>query len=699
MHRNLLTTALASFFVIASAAANELKTPIVKLETLQERAARHQALLQLPRFAPDAKSVRDEMSQAITRANTELDKIGALNPANVTFENTVRALDDLSFEIGKVGNRIYLAKETSPEAAIREAGTEAIKQLEEWTVGITYREDDYRRAGLHLPRAQRDEIERLRKELAALATDFDSNVTAAQLPVRFTKADLDGVPESFLTRPGVKTGEDEYTVMANITWHFVTVMENARKEAARQRLKTARYSLAKDENLPLLQKIVELRDRVAGLLGYSSWADYQIEPKMAGKAANATEFLEKLRRGLEPKFAEEMERFRKLKAEESGDPDARLHLWDWRYYSNQLKKSQYAVDAEALRAYFPYERTLAGMFKIFEKIFRIRIEKLDPPERWVPDVELYAVSDSETGEPLGLFYLDMFPREGKYGHFAQFGLIEGKRLPDGRYHRPVVALICNFPPPEEDRPSLLSHQEVETLFHEFGHALHSIFTRANHVRFSGTSVPRDFVEAPSQMLENWVWDRKVLDTFAGDYRDPSKKIPTEILDQMKAARLATIGTFYRRQLAMGLLDLGLHTKVKAGKTDAPSASAPSVNAASSETRASNRCCDVRELSNRILSEVFLPVPEDSAFVAYFGHLTGYDAGYYGYAWADAIAADLATVFEKSPQGYFDSTAGLRLREEIYAPGNAREVTVSIQKFLGRETSIQPFLESIGIKTP
>jgi thimet oligopeptidase len=394
---------------------------------------------------------------------------------------------------------------------------------------------------------------------------------------------------------------------------------------------------------------------------------------MAKTAAAAQDFLEKLKAGLQPKFEAELKEFQALKAKDTATPDAKIQVWDWRYYHNQYKKEKFTVDAEKLKVYFPYERTLAGMFAIYERIFGLRIEPVEAPAKWVPDLQFYAVSDATTSQPLGLFYLDMFPREGKYNHFAQFGLIEGKLLANGKYQRPVVALICNFPPPSPDQPSLLPHRDVETLFHEFGHALHSILTMAQRARFSGTSVPRDFVEAPSQMLENWVWDKKVLDSFAGDYRNPSEKIPAELIAKLKEAKLATEGTFYRRQLSFGLLDLALHMQIRHGaKTD---------------------CV---KLSNRVLSEVFLPVPEDTAFVAYFGHLTGYDAGYYGYAWADAIAADLATVFEKSPKGFFDESAGRRLRDEIYAPGDSREVDISIERFLGRPRSIEPFLRKVGI---
>ena len=205
--------------------------------------------------------------------------------------------------------------------------------------------------------------------------------------------------------------------------------------------------------------------------------------------------------------------------------------------------------------------------------------------------------------------------------------------------------------------------------------MHSILTRAKYGRFSGTSVPRDFVEAPSQMLENWVWDKKVLDSFAADYRDPSKKIPADILAKLKEAKLATEGTRYRRQLSFGLMDLALHTQIH-----------------------DSNAAEALPLSNKVLSEVFLPMVPDTAFVAYFGHLMGYDAGYYGYAWADAIAADMATVFEQSPERL------LRLRPpaaacatEIYEPGDSRDVNVSIEKFLGRQRSLEPFLKKIGIE--
>jgi thimet oligopeptidase len=688
-------------FMTTSIIAAEPKTQTDPLQDFKKRADKFHSIISLPQFETTTNDVSATVKQTIANGNTALDIIGALKPNQVTLKNTIQALDDAEYQIGLAANRLSLIKETSTNAALRDAATDAIKELEEWSVGLDYREDvyhaikafadtkpklkgehekllsetmrDYRRAGLELPKAERDEVERMRKELSRLTTDFDSNITKAQKAVKFTKSELDGVPADFLEQ--TKTGNDEYAVMANITWHYLTVMDNAKSEDTRKKLLIEHDNLARAENIPLMEKILPLRDDIAKKLGYKSWADYQTEVKMVKNAVTAIDFLQKLKIGLQPKFDAELNEFRKLKVKETGDANAQIKIWDWRYYSNQLKKEKYTVDAEQLRVFFPYQRVLDGMFSIYQNIFGLKFEPVEAPYKWIGDLQLYAVSDSKTGEPLGLFYLDMFPREGKYHHFAQFGIIEGKLLPNGKYQRPTVALICNFPSPGKDKPSLLSHQDVETLFHEFGHAMHSIVTRAKYGRFSGTSVPRDFVEAPSQMLENWVWDKKVLDSFAADYRDPTKKIPAEILSKLKEAKLATEGTRYRRQLSFGLMDLTLHSQIE-----------------------DNNAKEALPLSNKVLSDVFLPLAPDTAFVAYFGHLMHYDAGYYGYAWADAIAADMATVFEDSPKGYYDQTTGHRLRTEIYEPGDSRDVNISIEKFLGRPRSIAPFLKKIGIET-
>jgi thimet oligopeptidase len=685
---------LASGLVVSAA---EMKTA----DDFRGAATKANAVLTIPDWEQTPEAVATAMKNAIAKANAALDQIGAQDSGKVTFKSTVVALDDLTYEASLAANRATLIKETNTNPAMRTAAENAVKAFQDWAVGVDYREDvykaikafadthpklsgedekllketlrDYRRAGLELPPDKRKEVEGLRKELSKVGTDFETNIVKSNAPVMFSKADLDGLPESFFASPSIKTGDDVYTVMANVTWQFNTVQENAKNEATRKQLYIVRETLAKDKNVPLLNQMLELRNEIALRLGYKSWDDYQTEVKMAKSGMNAEKYINDLVTGIQPKFDSEIAELQKLKAADTNDPKARIMVWDWRYYSNQRDKQKYDVDKEALRAYFPFQKVLDGMFNIYQSIFGLKFEKIVAPHKWVDDLQLYVVTDSATGEPLGMFYLDMFPREGKFNHFAQFVIISGKLLPNGKYQRPTVALLCNFPPASGDAPSLMTHQDVETLFHEFGHALHSIVTRAKYGRFAGTNVPGDFVEAPSQMLQNWVWDKKVLDTFAADYRDPSKKIPAEIVKKLNDAKLADAGVLYRRQFAFASLDLALH-----------------------DPHPEEMPYDSVAISNPILEKVFLPIDPSTTFVSYFGHLNGYDAGYYGYAWADAIAANMATVFEKAKDGYLDKQAGMKLRREIYEPGDSRDVNESIEKFLGRKQSIEPFLKKIGI---
>ena len=697
----------SSFLLVLGLALGARAENLKSIDSYSDAVAKANARLTIPDWPETPEAVETSAKEAIKRGNAALDAIGRLDRKKVTFQNAVVALDDLAYEANNFGNKATIIKQANTDPKMRAAAEKAVKAMNDWFVGIDYREDvyksikafaetnpqltgedkklldetmrDYRRAGLALPSEKRKEVEQLRKQLAKLGTDFDTNIANAKRPVVFTKAELEGMPEDFLSKPGIKTGDDAYTVLANVTWQFNAVEENAKSEATRKKIYIARETLAEDKNVPLLNQMLTLRNKIALRLGYKSWDDFQTEPRMAKTGAAAQKYIDDLVAGIEPKFAAELSELQKMKQLDTQPSEGgafaapRINIWDWRYYQNQLKKQKFAVDAEALRNFFPFQKVLDGMFAIYQRIFGLKFEQIAVPYKWIDDLQLWAVSDAASGEPLGLFYLDMFPRDGKYNHFAEFEIIGGKLLPDGKYQRPTVTLLCNFPPATADKPSLLSHTEVETLFHEFGHVLHTITTRAKYGRFAGTHVPTDFVEAPSQMLQNWVWDKNVLDSFAADYREPSKKIPGDTIQKMKDAKLATAGVFYRRQFAFASLDLALHGP-----------------------HPENAPYDCVAISNPILEKVFLPIDPSTTFVSYFGHLNGYDAGYYGYAWADAIAADMATVFESAPEGYFDQQAGMRLRNEIYAMGDSRDVNESIEKFLGRKQSVQPFLKKIGI---
>ncbi|HVZ66351.1 MAG TPA: M3 family metallopeptidase [Lacunisphaera sp.] len=697
----LFVALLAPLFALTAARAE----PAARLADYQALAAKAKQHLELPTYPVTAAEVRAQADRAIKTADAELAALAAQDPAKLNFSNTFAAFDAITAKVTDAYLVIGTVAESAVDKDMRDAANEMSVKLQEWGVGLDYRDDlyralkkvadskpqldpeeqrnlneqmrTYRRAGLALPTEERANVERLRKDLAGLNTQFAVNINEARAPMDFTAEELAGMPQSFLDSPGIRQPDGHYRVMVNVTWQYQAVEENADSADVRHRVMVTRYRLAREANLPVLSKLVALRADIAQRLGYKNWADYQTETRMAKNGATALKFEEDLVAGLQPKYEAEVEALRQLKAKATGQPDAKLERWDVRYYTNKLKKEKYNVDAEALRVYFPYQATLEGMFAIYQKIFGLKFVAIEPPYVWAPGVQLYVVLDAKSSVPMGAFYLDMFPREGKFNHFACFPQKSGGWMKSGEYDLPVETLLCNFPVPSGDKPSLLKHSDVETLFHEFGHVMHGIMSRSKFVAQAGFNVPQDFVEAPSQMLENWVWDKTVLDTFAADYRDPTKKIPAETIDSLVAARQATEGWIERRQLSIGLLDLGLHTL-------------PADDA---------WLADVAKITNDAIARVTIAAPEDTFWAGYIGHLAGYDAAYYGYLWAKVMAIDMASVFKQSPEGFLDANVGMRLRNEVYGKGNTRDVGESVEKFLGRPRSQELFLEYVGIKKP
>jgi len=660
----------------------------------------HHVALELPRLDYRAEEIAPTVVAVLATATARLEVIAVQNPDKVSFLNSFAAVDEASWPVMQMLNQLWLMKETRIEDEVRAACNDAVQTMDSWLVDLSYREDlyrladgfrsayeagergtlagedlklyqdtmrDYRRAGFDLDADTRSEVAAMQKQLSELANQFDTNITDASVTLEFTTEELAGVPASFLESS--QTASGKHAVRVTVTPDYMAVMNNARSEAVRERTNRARYSVAMESNGPILNQLVQLREQIAHKLGYANWADYKIEPKMAATGATAVAFCEDLMRGLQPKFDAEVAVLTDLKRQDTGEQTAKINWWDYGYYQNMLMKRDYGVDAEAMRVYFQLDRVLEGMFDVYQHLFAIRYTRIDPPYKWVDDLRCYLVTDAESGEPLGVFYLDLFPRTGKYNHFAQFDIVSGRTEPDGRRRAPVASLVCNFTPGVGDEPALMNHYEVETIFHEFGHAMHAILSDTKYGAFAGGNVPRDFVEAPSQMFEAWTWEPQVLERFAVDYRDPFKVIPTALVKQMKAAELATIGVGERRQMGLALADLRMHM---GGVQDAGA------------------------VCNAANSEALFPIPEGTNFAAYWGHLTGYDAGYYGYAWADSIAADLATAFETAPDRFLDQGVGLRLRHEIYERGGSRDVSIGVHAFLGRDSDNRAFLHKLGI---
>jgi thimet oligopeptidase len=665
-----------------------------------DAATEHKVTLTIPEFPTTPDAIKKSIDGVIARYTEVGDQVAQQDPSQVTFQSTMGVFDDLDSWAESQLNPIGIVENTSTDAELRKVATDEFLRFQDFAVGFSYREDvyaavkayadtkpaldgeearlfndtmaSYKRRGFELSKEARTDVEAMQKEVSKLSTEFEQNIRETDTIEKFTKAELDGLPDDFLE--SVKTGDDEYSFSGKIAAHFSKVLTLAKNEETRKRMLSARSRHAMAVNLPVLQKVVKLRSEIANRLGYATWADYKTEDRMAKNEKTVRLFLEELSRGLQPKFEAELAALRAIKVKETGKTDAEIQSWDTFYYEDKLLQQDYAIDNEALRVYFPYSQCLAGLFEVYETIFGLKIEEIENPKPWAEGVTLHAVSDASTGKPMGLFYLDMFPREGKYNHFAQFGIILGKERADKSYQRPTVALICNFPKPEGDKPSLLSFDEVETLFHEFGHCMHSILTEAKLASHSCTSVPRDFVEAPSQVLEYWLRDKQVLDLFAADYRDPSKKIPAEVLKNLDAADLAQAAMHYRGQIGYAMTDLLMHNFAHPIQVQ-----------------------DVGKIGNDVLATYFLARPDDSAFVAGFGHLMGYDAGYYGYAWSDVIAADIASIFEKAPGRFLNKELGMKLRTEIFSRGDSRDVSESVEAFLGRPRTMDAFLIKLGIQ--
>lgn len=522
--------------------------------------------------------------------------------------------------------------------------------------------------GMALSDADLAKFKKMKEDLTSLETQFSKNLNEDVSTVEFSEADLKGVPEGFLKRLKKSTGGD-YIVTTKTT-DLLQVMENAENPMTRKKMLLAYDNRAGIPNSKLLKEAVELRAKIATLLGYKTWADYRIDGRMAKNSKNAADLLGGLKVKLQPRLKKDFDRLLVSK-QKLEDPKAKqLTAWDLRYFSNQVKKKDYSLDDEYLREYFPKDHVMSEMFKIYETLLNVKFEEIKDASVWHPEVKLYATKDAKSGEVLSYFYVDAFPREGKYGHAAAFSLIRGRDAADGTYSKPVSSIVSNFTPPANGKPSLMTHDEVETLFHEFGHIMHQTLTRGPYGTASGTAVARDFVEAPSQMLENWVWNKKILQKVSGHYSDTSKKLPNKTIDQLVRSKDFNQGYFYSRQIVLGTTDLQLHMN-------------PTVD-------------DVNKVYADVQKSILGIDPvEGSHWMAGFGHLMGgYDAGYYGYIWSEVYAADMFTAFKKG--GLLSPKVGKRYREFILEPGGMVDPYILITKFLGRKPNDQAFLKKLGL---
>ena len=393
---------------------------------------------------------------------------------------------------------------------------------------------------------------------------------------------------------------------------------------------------------------------------------------MAKKPQRVHEFLDRLKSSLQKKNQSDLQILLNLKKQD--DPSATtVNPWDWRYYANIYRKKQFQIDPQFIKEYFPADHVLTQVFALYEKLLGVRFQKQPQSYGWAPEVQLYSIQDTRSKKTVGYFYLDLYPRDNKYKHFAAFDIIKGRLQTNGSYRPPVAAMVANFPRATETQPSLLTHNDVETLFHEFGHIMHQTLTRAPYASLAGSNVRGDFVEAPSQMLENWVWQPRILKKLSRHYTT-KEPLPDQTIAQMIASKHAMEGIFWTRQLFFGLIDMVYHDRIRDF----------------SHFDSTGLWQQLYELTTGMKA---LPSAQPQAS---FGHLMGgYQAGYYGYLWSKVFSEDMFTLFQR--QGLENAKTGARYRKAILEPGGCAEPDLLLRDFLGRAPRLDAFEKSLGIK--
>jgi oligopeptidase A len=541
--------------------------------------------------------------------------------------------------------------------------------------------DTFRRHGANLEPAGKKRLEEIDVELTQITTKFAENVldsTNAFELVLTKERDLAGLPPTAIAsaresaqRKGLEGWR--FTLQAPDYFAVMTYLDESAIRRQVYQAHAVRGAAAPHDNRPIIVRIVELRREKAALLGFANFADLVLEDRMARTGERALAFLEDLKTKTERRFHEENRELLEFRRSLEGPDAPEIAPWDVAYYAEKQRSALYDFDEEALRPYFPMERVVGGLFELAGRLYGIQVEEERGVPAWDEDVHYYNVRDGEGGF-LGGFYADWHPRENKRGGAWMDGLITGGPAADG--FRPHLGLICgNLTPPVGGQPALLTHREVETIFHEFGHLMHHLLSRVEIRSLAGTNVAWDFVELPSQIMENWCWEREALDLFARHY-ETGAPIPDDLFQKMKRARTFRAANGQMRQVGFGFIDLLLHVRYDAARDGDPVAYTRSL---------------LQEFSPA-------PLPAEHAMIAAFTHLfaapVGYGAGYYSYKWAEVLEADAFTRFRDG--GIFSREIGAAFRGEILARGDSEDPAELYRRFMGRDPDPSALLVRSGL---
>jgi thimet oligopeptidase len=628
-----------------------------------------------PNFATPAalKSDCDKSLRTATAAVRRLERQGA-------GQRWLERYDDLNSLTEDLAGPIYALTNVHPDKTMRDASEACELRWQDFFSSLGQNEKLYRAAravkprdaiereflkttlegfedsGVGLPAEQRARAKAIQDRISALNQTFDKNVRDANVRVAFSAAELKGVPESLLK--DAARDDQGRVLLPTDEATYVAFMQTAEEGSSRERYWRAEINKGGSANLALLAEIAQLRRELAQLFGSASYADFTLRRRMARDAASANRFLDEVSAAVAERERREVEELRVLKAKMLGLPIelVRLERWDTLFYTERARRERYAVDQEAFRKHLPPQESLALAMRMIEKMFGVRYSRVPGVALWHPDAQAYAVSDAATGRALATLYVDLFPREGK----GDGAWVSSYRNVSTRSRRlPAAVLVTNL-----DRRGLTLDDFGETLLHEFGHSVHNNLSRTRFSSQGGTSVLRDFVEAPSQMLEAWAWDRDVLAQMR-EVCGTCAPVPDALLAQAVSAKRFGKGVRYGRQALLARFDLGLHD-----------ASAPEPMA----------------LWSRLEGATPLGHVAGSMLPAGFTHVAGgYAAGYYGYLWSEVVAADLRTAFEADK---LNAAVGARYRNSVLAQGGQRPPRELVQEFLGRDFNANAFFEEL-----
>ena len=664
-----------------------------------------------PFGAPQFDKIENEhylpaFETAIAEAKAEIDAIIA-NEEEPTFENTIEAMEYAGETFGNVASIFYNLMEANTNDQMQEIAEQLSPMLTEYEMYVSLNpvlfekvktvyekrnelglaqdqmkllEDNYKgfvRGGANLSDEDKELYSKWSEELSLTTLQFSKNVLAATnaYVLNITdEADLAGLPE-FVRTMAAETAAEKglegwaFTLQAPSYSPFLKYSEN--RELRRQ-IWTAYNTRAiggEFDNTEIVKKIVDLRIKIANILGYETYADYALEERMAKNKQTVTEFIMNL---LEPSlpFAKKDVADVFAYAKKNGFEGKRLESWDFSYWSEKYQQAEYSLSAEELKPYFQLESCIDAVFGLATRLYGISFTELDNVPVYHEDVKVYEVKDAD-GSHLALFYADFFPRASKRGG-AWMTEFRGQSIKDGVEKRPFISIVCNFTKPTADAPSLITHDELTTFLHEFGHALHGIFAQGRYGSLTGTNVSRDFVELPSQIMENWAFEPEYLNSFAKHYQT-GEPIPADLIEKIVAAKNYLAGYAQVRQLHYGLLDMSWHTLT----------AVPEEGTVEFETKA-------------LAPYAVMPAVEGTAFSGSFSHIFsgGYSADYYSYKWAEVLEADAFSLFKE--KGIFNTEVAASFRENILSKGGAQDEAVIYRNFRGHDPQPEALMQKLGL---